>query len=78
MSDIRAELTSVVKKIQPEAVLDTADCFDLRFREIGIDSLEVMNVLLAVQENFGIEIPDADIDALHTLGDVEKYIAARK
>ena len=78
MSDVRAELTSVVKKIQPEAVLDTDDCFDLRFREIGIDSLEVMNVLLAVQENFGVEIPDADIDALHTLGDVEKYIVARK
>lgn len=44
------------------------------FKDSGIDSLEVMNVFLGVEEAFSIKIPDEDIDSLTTLDAVFKYL----
>jgi len=45
--------------------------------EAGVDSLEVMNFLLEVEQKFGIKIPDADVDTLKTLNDVRNYLQQR-
>lgn len=42
--------------------------------EAGIDSLEMMNVFLAIEEKFGIKIPDEDLDALSTIDGIVAYL----
>ena len=42
--------------------------------EIGIDSLEMMDVLLKIEEKFNIKIPDEDIDALNTIDSIVSYL----
>lgn len=45
--------------------------------EQGIDSLDFSGVLFNIEEAFGIEIPDADIDGLQTINDILGYVNER-
>ncbi len=47
---------------------------DTILSEIGIDSLEMMDVLLKIEEKFNIKIPDEDIDALNTIDSIVSYL----
>ena len=42
--------------------------------DLGADSLDVVELVMALQEKFDIEIPDADAEAIATVGDALKYI----
>lgn len=46
---------------------------NMTFKEAGIDSLEIMNVFLGIEEKFGIKIPDEDIDTLKSIDDVISF-----
>jgi acyl carrier protein len=43
---------------------------DTRLSEAGIDSLDMMNVLLGIEQKFGVKIPDERINALRTVDDI--------
>lgn len=45
--------------------------------DLGADSLDVVELVMAIEEAFDIEIPDDDAESMRTLGDVEKYVAGR-
>ena len=45
--------------------------------EQGLDSLDVINMLFALEKDFSIEIPDTDVDKLKTLNDLAFYINRR-
>lgn len=60
----RAGVSVDVSKLKGETSLSKA----------GIDSLEMMNVFLAIEEKFDIKIPDEDIDALDTIDDIIDYL----
>jgi acyl carrier protein len=45
--------------------------------DLGADSLDVVELVMALEEAFDIEVPDADVEAMRTLGDVERYVAER-
>lgn len=47
---------------------------DANLRDIGADSLDIMNILLAVQEKHDIEIPDEDVENLQTVSAICSYI----
>lgn len=42
--------------------------------DLGADSLDTVELLMAIEEEFGIEIPDEDADKAKTVGDVINYI----
>ena len=42
--------------------------------DLGADSLDVVELVMALEEKFDIEIPDADAEAIATVGDAIKYI----
>ncbi|EDP74915.1 phosphopantetheine-binding protein [Hydrogenivirga sp. 128-5-R1-1] len=46
--------------------------------EQGIDSLDMLSVFLAIQEKYGIDIPDEDIPNLTSIKDIVEYINDRK
>lgn len=48
---------------------------EARFQEdLGADSLDVVELVMAIEEKFDIEIPDEDAEQIRTVGDAQKYI----
>jgi NADH dehydrogenase (ubiquinone) 1 alpha/beta subcomplex 1 len=48
-----------------------------RFKEdLDLDSLDAVEVVMAIEEEFGIEIPDSEADKIHSVADAVSYIAA--
>lgn len=77
MSDVFAEVTEIIVdllgvdagKIKPES----------RFREdLEADSLDIVELIMAMEDKFGSEISDEDAQKLTTVGEVVKYIEDRK
>ena len=44
--------------------------------DLGADSLDIVELIMALEEEFGIEIPEADAEKISTVGDVVEYIKA--
>ena len=42
--------------------------------DLGADSLDVVEMLMAAYDEFGVEVPDDKIESLKTIGDVVEYI----
>lgn len=42
--------------------------------DLGCDSLDMVELVIAYEENFEVEIPDEDAEKFITVGDVVKYI----
>ena len=42
--------------------------------DLGADSLDVVDMLMSLEDEFDVEIPDEEIEKLHTVGDVVTYI----
>lgn len=47
-------------------------------KDLGADSLDVVELVMALEEKFGIEIPDEQAEKITTVGDVVSYIEANK
>ena len=46
------------------------------FEDLGADSLDVVEILMAVEENFGISIPDEQMPELRSVAEIISYIEA--
>ena len=42
--------------------------------DLGADSLDIVELVMALEEEFDIEIPDEDAEKVQTVGDAIKYI----
>lgn len=42
--------------------------------DLGADSLDVVELIMALEEEFDVEIPDEDAEKIHTVGDALNYI----
>ena len=52
---------------------------DAKFIEdLGADSLDTVELVMAFEEEFGIEVPDEEAEKLQSVGDVIKYIEDSK
>lgn len=45
--------------------------------DLGADSLDVVEMLMSVEDEFDVEIPDEKIEELKTIGDVVEYIQSK-
>jgi acyl carrier protein len=45
--------------------------------DLGADSLDVVDMVMSLEEEFDVEIPDEEIEAMKTVGDIVKYIEAK-
>lgn len=77
----KEEIKEIVLKalggIAPEADLAQLKP-DLNFREqLDIDSMDLLNIMIALHEAFKVEIPEADYPKLMTLNGAIDYLASR-
>ena len=71
------EVFDKVKEIIVEqlGVAETAITPDASFiDDLGADSLDIVELVMALEEEFDIEIPDADAEKVVTVSDVVEYI----
>ena len=59
--------------VNPDQVTSEAKFIE----DLGADSLDTVELVMAFEEEFGAEIPDEDAEKLQTVGDVVKYIEDR-
>ena len=76
MTDHLALLRDVVTEVAPD--VDPAELTpDTRLQEdLELDSMDVLNVMAALSERTGVDIPEADYSKLATLGGAADYLAA--
>jgi len=46
--------------------------------DLGADSLDIVELIMAIEDEYGLEIPDDEAEKLTTVGDVVKYIEEKK
>ncbi|XP_034395219.1 NADH:ubiquinone oxidoreductase subunit AB1b [Cyclopterus lumpus] len=61
-------------KINPEK-LQTSSHF---MKDLGLDSLDQVEIIMAMEDEFGFEIPDAEAEKLMTPEEIVQYIADKK
>ena len=69
-----------VKKIIEEQLMveESEVTMDASFvDDLGADSLDVVEMIMEIEDEFGIEIPDEDAEKLVTVGDAIKYLERR-
>jgi acyl carrier protein len=68
-----------VKKIVAEQLEVGIDSLTLEttFEEIDADSLDIVELVMALEEEFDLEISDQEIENIKTVGDVVKYIESK-
>ena len=45
--------------------------------DLGVDSLDVVELMMALEESFDIVVPDEDVERLQTIADVQQYLEVR-
>jgi acyl carrier protein len=73
LQDRVRELVSTQLGVELDEVVKDARILD----DLGADSLDVVELVMALEETFDIVVPDEDVEAMHTIGDVESYLAGR-
>ena len=56
--------------IDPESVTYDSTITD----DLGADSLDVVDLVMSFEDEFGVEIPDDAVETIHTVSDIVKYI----
>jgi acyl carrier protein len=62
---IAKELEVEAKQLTPEAKF---------IEDLGADSLDIVELVMALEEEFGLDIPDEEADKLKTVGDAMNYL----
>lgn len=57
--------------VDPEDVVPEANILD----DLGADSLDVVELVMAIEDAFDIEVSDQDVETLTTIRDVEAYVS---
>jgi acyl carrier protein len=73
-TEVTDRIVTVVKnfdKVDPSKVTPTAKFSD----DLGLDSLDSVEVVMAIEDEFAIEIPDAEADKILSIQDASEYIA---
>ena len=73
MSDIKDRVAKIVVEhlgVEEDKVAEGASFID----DLGADSLDTVELVMAFEEEFGLEIPDDAAETIQTVGDAVKYI----
>jgi acyl carrier protein len=76
MSDAESKVREIIVNelgVEAEKVTDDASFVE----DLGADSLDTVELVMAFEEEFGIDIPDEDAEQLRTVGDAVKYMKKR-
>ena len=73
MADHSAKVKDIIEKelgVEREKLSDGASFIE----DLGADSLDIVELVMELEEAFGIDIPDEDADKLKSVGDALTYL----
>jgi len=73
MNALASRVTTIVGNhlgVEMKTVAPEASLLD----DLGADSLDVVELVMALEEEFGIEVPDDDVENIRTIGDIVAYL----
>lgn len=73
MSDIEEKVKDIIVEelgVEREKLTDTASFME----DLGADSLDTVELVMAFEKEFDIDIPDEEAEKLRTVGDALKYL----
>ena len=76
MSDIAARVKKIVIEhlgVDADKVVESANFID----DLGADSLDTVELVMAFEEEFGVEIPDDAAETIRTVGDAVAFITKK-
>lgn len=74
MSDVAERVKKIVVEhlgVEADKVVDAANFID----DLGADSLDTVELVMAFEEEFGVEIPDDAAETIVTVGDAVKFLS---
>lgn len=77
MSDIAEQVKEIVVEhlgVEPDKVTPTASFID----DLGADSLDTVELVMAFEEKFDVEIPDDAAESIQTVGDAIEFLKKAK
>jgi len=74
-SEARSLIENIIGEIAPEADFAALAGDDDMREALDLDSMDFMNVLVALHERTGLDIPEVDYPQLHTLDGAIAYLA---
>lgn len=76
MAQLAEKVTSIVGDqlgVDREALVPEANLLD----DLGADSLDVVELVMALEEEFSIEVPDDDVENIRTIRDIVSYVEGK-
>ena len=76
MAEAGQKVKSIIAEqlgVKAEEVTDTASFVD----DLGADSLDTVELVMALEEEFGIEIPDEDAEKITSVGEAVRYVESK-
>lgn len=73
MAEIGQKVRAIIAEqlgVKVEEVTDTASFVD----DLGADSLDTVELVMALEEEFNIEIPDEDAEKMTSVGEAVRYV----
>ena len=74
MQDKIIGLISEATKIEVSKIKEETSFID----ELNLDSLDIVELMMKMEDEFGVEIPEEEAENLKTVGDVCKYVESKK
>jgi acyl carrier protein len=77
MAEIESRVRDIIVNelgVEPSKVTTEASFVE----DLGADSLDTVELVMAFEEEFGIEIPDEDAEKMETVGDAMKYLEEKE
>lgn len=76
-AQIKETIFRELGKIAPEADFESLDLHEDVREALDIDSFDFLNFLIALNQEYGVEIPEADYGRLVSVTDIVSYLLAR-
>ncbi|EAD1295374.1 acyl carrier protein [Listeria monocytogenes] len=75
MAEVLEKVTKII--VDRLGVEESKVTLEASFKEdLGADSLDVVELVMELEDEFGVEISDCDAENINTVGDAVKYIEA--
>jgi acyl carrier protein len=79
MEVIKMDLNKIKELVAEQLSVDVAELTEETSlkEDLNADSLDLFQIIMSLEEEFGIEIPTEDTESIRTIGDIEKYLNNR-
>jgi len=73
------ELNKIKEVVAEQLGVDVAELTEATSlkNDLNADSLDLFQIIMSLEEEFGIEIPTEDTESIHTIGDIVNYLNKR-